>query len=595
MSGKISGPKPEPERDEEGRPKITLKYVQAWCEYNKGYYTPHLNDVLYLNMKGFTKVENLEEYYNCKALYMDGNNFKGIEGIGHMTDMVSLYLHDNIIDHILGIDGMHRLTTLTLSNNMITRIEGLESCVKLNKLDLCNNRLASFDAISALSHNSTSLRIFQVKNNNLPYDTDIVDFFAGVMNIAYLEMKGNPFQRDCPSYRKMMISKVNSLGYLDDKPVELEEKRLCKAWARGGREEEAVEREKLAEERQQWMKSMVNHARASREEALKTINKDYLTKELEKQTKYKSEIDETKRQLDNLRKEHIELKSSENDIKENEPNPQESIDGSDSENEQSSSSIKFNETIEEMEERYQKCLTDPNMTPLEKESLKQRLQTRKRNKQFGIDEETQLESNEFEQELLSDRLDQLQANLYASEAHYDDIVSQVPQTEEEENDRIIGVYGEYDEHGNKTKVIGTSKIAEKMRQDIAKERDDGEKAKLKKIMKDQKSKDKGEEEDQDDKFKLRWTTDLENSLENLLVSYKFNFNAATDAFNKYLEEKQKEKGIVIKKQEWSDLAKKWSEIQKRKQPNIADDTNSTIRNSEVPEELNSVTTWDELE
>lgn len=585
--------KPEPEKDSEGNPIITLKYLQALCEYNNGYFTPHLNDVLYLNMKGFSKLENLEEYYNCKALYLDGNNLKTISGIGHMTDMVSLYLHDNMLESMIGIGTLTKLTNLTLANNMITRIEGIESCARLNKLDLSNNRLASLDSISALRHNAESLRILQLKNNSLPYSEDILTFFADSLKVAYLELKGNPFHRDCSSYRKTMVSRVDSLGFLDDKPVEVEERRLCKAWARGGREEESNERAKLVEERQQWMKSMVNHARASKDEALRIINNDYIEKEKEKQTRYKTEIEEVKRQLDSLRKEHIELNKLE--AEGTKKKPQKDMDASDSDNEGSSVSSKYIETIEEMETRYNACLGDPNIPPLEKESLKQRLQSRKMNRQFGTEEETPIEANEFEQEMLEDRLEQLKDNLYASESHSEHLSSQVAPSDEEAYDNILGVYEELDEYGKVVKVTGTGKRAEVRRQQLVKDRAMEEKKELEKVLKHQKEKGSHGEEEKHEKGTLRWTTDMENSLENLLVSYKFNFNAATDAFNKFLEELQKKKGIVIKKQEWSDLAKKWSEMQKRKQTPVPDDTNSTVRNTEVPEDLDSVATWDELE
>ena len=99
----------------------------------------------------------------------------------------------------------------------------------------------------------------------------------------------------------------------------------------------------------------------------------------------------------------------------------------------------------------------------------------------------------------------------------------------------------------------------------------------------------------EDLGELRWTVDLENSLENLLVSYKFNFNLAAEAFNKYLEQRQRQTGCVIKKQHWSDLTKKWSEIQKRKHGQNNGDASTVQDVSDLPEELKSQNSFAELD
>ena len=51
------------------------------CAQHKLYRTPYLNDKLYLNYKGFTRIAGLDQYTNLKALFLEGNALQSLDGL----------------------------------------------------------------------------------------------------------------------------------------------------------------------------------------------------------------------------------------------------------------------------------------------------------------------------------------------------------------------------------------------------------------------------------------------------------------------------------------------------------------------------------
>ena len=49
-------------------PQMTKKFLKEHCEQNKLYFTPWLNDTLYLHFKGFSAIENLERLDNIRQI-----------------------------------------------------------------------------------------------------------------------------------------------------------------------------------------------------------------------------------------------------------------------------------------------------------------------------------------------------------------------------------------------------------------------------------------------------------------------------------------------------------------------------------------------
>lgn len=70
--------------------EMTAAILRDVCTQHKLYRTPGLNDKLYLNFKGFTRIAALEPYTGLKALFLEGNALPSLEGLPHLEELKCL-------------------------------------------------------------------------------------------------------------------------------------------------------------------------------------------------------------------------------------------------------------------------------------------------------------------------------------------------------------------------------------------------------------------------------------------------------------------------------------------------------------------------
>ncbi|CAB3258610.1 unnamed protein product [Arctia plantaginis] len=248
--------KVERELEEMNRaPRMTKEFIRNNCRQHKLYCTPYLNDVLYLHFKGFSKIENLEEYTGLKCIFLENNGIQKIEGLDTLANLKCLYLHYNVVRKIENLDGCPKLDTLNLDHNFVTKIENLDVTPVLHTLSIAHNMLTTVDDLIHLKL-CKNLSVLDLSYNRLE-DPLIVDVLADMLVLKVLVLSGNPVVRNIPAYRKTLTLRLKELLNLDNRPVFDRDRACAEAWQRGGVQEEVAERRRwIAKDQEKVMQSV---------------------------------------------------------------------------------------------------------------------------------------------------------------------------------------------------------------------------------------------------------------------------------------------------------------------------------------------------
>ena len=235
--------------------EMTKKLLRDLCEQKKLYRTPHLNDKLYLHYKGWSKIQNLEEYTGLRVIWLEGNGLDKIEGLEALKELRTLYLHENCIGKIEGLDNNVELDTLNLSQNLIKTLENMSQLKNLKTLIASKNKLKTLDDVKHVEE-LESLTTLDVQQNSIE-DPAVMEIFERCAELRVLYLKGNPCVKKIKHYRKTTIARLKKLKYLDDRPVFPEDRERAEAFARGlaeGGIKAAQAAEKAERERQRQAK-----------------------------------------------------------------------------------------------------------------------------------------------------------------------------------------------------------------------------------------------------------------------------------------------------------------------------------------------------
>ena len=71
---------------------------------------------------------------------------------------------------------------------------------------------------------------------------DFISILKQMKSLAVLYLQNNPICKKIPNYRKTLISSLEKLKYLDDRPIFEDDRRYAEAFAEGGLDREREER-----------------------------------------------------------------------------------------------------------------------------------------------------------------------------------------------------------------------------------------------------------------------------------------------------------------------------------------------------------------
>jgi len=189
----------EDEKEADGSPILTNKFLRELFkkEFKKYYWTPYLNEKLFLHYKGFHFLKNMGQFTELKCLYFEGNGCESLLGLEHNTQLKSLFIQENVLTKIEGLDNLKELRQLNVSDNLLKKIEGLGGCSQLDTLYIKRNRLGQLpegdiETMKGLLECPT-ITCLDISDNYLSDPALLEEIFMKMPQLRVLYSNGNKF------------------------------------------------------------------------------------------------------------------------------------------------------------------------------------------------------------------------------------------------------------------------------------------------------------------------------------------------------------------------------------------------------------------
>lgn len=575
------GERPRPERNEDNRCYLTLRYLKALCDYNGQYNTPELVDNMYLNGVGIFKIENLEEYYNVKTLYLNDNGISNIENIEFMTELRHLYLQNNCIETIPPSISSHLyLTTLNLSHNSISSLAALPLLPNLTTLNLSHNPLPSLSFLeSSMAEGGSALpvlRTLSISHSLLsaPLEAHLAALLS-LPSLLSLSLSPSPLSRGTVHYRRSVLLALEQLVCLDERPVLISERNAVEAWREGGQEAEDRQRHAQNSENRAWEQRYLHSVR----HGWHTVQPDEaLYQDLQRLREHKLRVERMEQEREHQLKMLEELRDREEFITKEEERIRKirlEVEHEKQKKIQEYQLMKqrIKENIEKQEEEKKKEEIQRKV-----ELIRKRNETTRNNsfiRSYDVSGWTVEEDYELEKSLIEDRIVSIDESIEGSHA-------QIKIIEEGMEKRSKGEWAPLPQYYVTQKQSGEIEYY-----NLPPEKEEEIRYRDQEIQKEVAERMKKHNERIITEFvddnqseatlttqpnsqcpavltKIQWNKELEDKLEAILESNMFDFEAAAASMNAILGEMGKEKGIAYKPLKISKLRKRMKEIEMNK-------------------------------
>ena len=179
-------------------------------------------EILMLNHRKISKIENLHKFVNLRKLALSDNCISKIEGLDKCALLEELVLERNKITTIEGIAHMSFLKKLNIGQNKITAVPDLSTLDSLNQLSLEDNEIKSIQGLQGLKN---LLELYL--SNNFIASMEEIKHIRNCQKLIILDISSNKVCEE-GNFRLFIVFSLHKLKVLDGTNIDEREKAQAK-------------------------------------------------------------------------------------------------------------------------------------------------------------------------------------------------------------------------------------------------------------------------------------------------------------------------------------------------------------------------------
>lgn len=178
----------------------------------------------------------LDEFTSLLTLHLESNCIEKIQGLSSLKSLRKLFMSGNSLQD-LGVELIElSLDVLDVSSNPRLRsLDGLPYTLTSLNASGCP-RLEGISVVSSIKASCPYLDSLDLSRTGIPLSS--FDDLLKMTSLKVVYLQGTPLASTATDYRRLIVSNLPKLTYLDDSAVDELERAGAEAWKRGGKEAE---------------------------------------------------------------------------------------------------------------------------------------------------------------------------------------------------------------------------------------------------------------------------------------------------------------------------------------------------------------------